>query len=93
MTTIDEADRVEFRRALTRWLDNDVRPHVLHVKSDKRFSVRVLTDAKRYSWHLGERGNVARTRHLVLRAGQPGTYRLVVAANGHVSRAVVVVSP
>jgi hypothetical protein len=71
----------------------DMRPHVLHVKSDKRFSVRVLTDAKRYSWHLGQRGNVARTRHLVLRAGQPGTYRLVVAANGHVSRAVVVVSP
>jgi FlgD Ig-like domain len=71
----------------------DVRPHVLHAKSGKRFSVRVLTDAKRYSWHLGQRGNVARTRHLVLSAGQPGTYRLVVAANGHVSRAVVVVSP
>jgi hypothetical protein len=70
-----------------------VTPHVLHVKSGKRFSVRVRTDAKRYSWHLGSRGNVARRHRLTLRAGQPGTYRLVVAANGHVSRALVVVSP
>lgn len=71
----------------------ELRPHVLHVKSGARFGVRVLTDAKRYSWHLGQRGDVARKRVLVLRAGPPGTYRLVVAANGHVSRALVVVSP
>ena len=71
----------------------DVRPKTLHVKSGKRFSVRVQTDAKRYSWHLGPRGAVARRRVLTLRAGQPGTYRLVVAANGHVSRARVAVSP
>ena len=71
----------------------DLRPHVLHVKSGARFGVRVLTDAKRYSWHLGQRGDVARKRVLVLRAGPPGTYRLVVAANGHVSRAVVLVRP
>jgi hypothetical protein len=67
--------------------------HVFHVKSGARFSVRVLTDAKRYSWHLGKLGNVAHKQVLRLRAGQPGTYRLVVAANGHVSRALVVVSP
>jgi hypothetical protein len=71
----------------------EVRPHVLHVKSGARFGFRVLTDANRYSWHLGQRGHVARKRVLVLRAGPPGTYRLVVAANGHVSRALVVVSP
>ncbi len=70
-----------------------VQPHVLHVKTGKRFSVRVQTDAKRYSWHLGPRGAVARRRVLTLKAGAPGTYRLVVAANGHVSRTVVVVSP
>ena len=34
-----------------------------------------------------------RQRLLILRAGAPGTYHLVVAANGHVSRALVVVSP
>jgi FlgD Ig-like domain len=67
--------------------------HVIHVKSGARFSVRVFTDAKRYSWHLGSAGDVARKSLLVLRAGAPGTYRLVVAANGHVSRALVVVSP
>ena len=71
----------------------ELQPNVLHVKTGARFSVRVLTDAKRYSWHLGSAGNVARKPLLVLRAGQPGTYRLVVAANGHVSRALVVVSP
>jgi FlgD Ig-like domain len=67
--------------------------HLIHVKSGARFRVRVITDAKRYSWHLGQLGNVARRHLLVLRARQPGTYRLVVAANGHVSRALVVVSP
>jgi hypothetical protein len=36
---------------------------------------------------------VAHKQVLRLRAGLPGTYRLVVAANGHVSRALVVVSP
>jgi hypothetical protein len=67
--------------------------HVLHVKRGTRFRVRVLTDAKRYSWHLGSAGAVTRKHLLVVRAGQPGTYHLVVAANGHVSRALVVVTP
>jgi hypothetical protein len=71
----------------------ELQPHVLHVKSGARFSVRVLTDAKRYSWHLGLLGDIARKPLLVLRAGAPGTYRLVVAANCYVSRALVVVSP
>ena len=70
----------------------ELQRHVIHVKSGARFRVRVITDAKHYSWHLGRLGNVARRHLLVLRARQPGTYRLVVAANGHVSRALVVVS-
>lgn len=81
-------------RAVAVWIRYiGVRPHVLHVKTGKRFSVRVQTDAKRYSWHLGPRGAVARRQVLTLKAGAPGIYRLIVAANGHVSRAVVVVSP
>jgi hypothetical protein len=71
----------------------EVRPHVLRVHTGARFGFRVVTDAKRYSWHLGSRGAVRKERLLILRAGAPGTYHLVVAANGHVSRALVVVSP
>lgn len=71
----------------------ELQRHVLHVKSGVRFRVRVLTDAKHYSWHLGSAGAVTRKHLLVVRAGAPGTYRLVVAANGHVARALVVVSP
>jgi hypothetical protein len=71
----------------------ELQRHVIRVKSGARFNVRVITDAKRYSWHFGLRGNIARKHLLVLRAGQPGTYRLVVAANGHVSRGVVLVRP
>ncbi len=71
----------------------ELQPHLIHAKSGARFSVRVLTDAKRYSWHFGLLGNVARQPLLVLRAGLPGTYHVVAAANGHVSRALVVVSP
>jgi hypothetical protein len=71
----------------------EVRPHLLRVHTGARFGFRVVTDAKRYSWHLGSRGGVKRKPLLILRAGAPGTYRLVVAANGHVSRALVLVSP
>jgi hypothetical protein len=95
LRAIDAAGNVgnATRAVLVRLRYIDLTRHVLHAKSGKRFSVGVLTDAKRYSWHLGARGNVARGHRLTLRAGQPGTYPLVVAANGHVSRAVVVVSP
>jgi hypothetical protein len=71
----------------------ELQRQVFHVKTGARFGVKVVTDAKRYSWHFGKLGNVARRAVLHLRAGAPGTYRLVVAANGHVSRALVVVSP
>jgi len=71
----------------------ELRPHVLRVHTGARFGFRVDTDAERYSWHLGSRGGVKKQHLLILRAGAPGMYRLVVAANGHVSRALVVVSP
>jgi hypothetical protein len=70
----------------------NVGPHVVRVKSGRRFGFRIRTDAKRYSWHLGSRYGVARKGLLILRAGAPGRYRLVVAANGHAARALVVVS-
>ena len=71
----------------------EARPHVVRVRSGARFSVRVRTDAVRYTWHLGSRGKVARKPVLTIRAGAPGRYVLRVAANGHVARVVVLVRP
>jgi hypothetical protein len=70
-----------------------VRPHVVRVRSGARFSVRVGTDAMRYTWHIGSRGKKARGPALTIRAGKPGRYVLRVAANGHVARVVVLVRP
>jgi hypothetical protein len=71
----------------------EVRPHSLRVKTGARFGFRVLTDAKRYTVHLGPLHASRSGRLLVLRAPAPGTYVLRVAANGHVARARVVVVP
>jgi hypothetical protein len=71
----------------------EVRPHVVRVVSGARFSVRVRTDAVRYTWHIGSRGRVARRPVLTIRAGAPGRYVLRVAANGHVARVLVLVRP
>jgi hypothetical protein len=70
-----------------------VRPHALRVKTGKRFGFRVVTDARRYSVHLGRVHELRRGRLLVLRAPAPGRYVLRVVANGHQARAVVVVTP
>jgi FlgD Ig-like domain len=71
----------------------ELRPHVLRVKTDTRFGVRVLTDAKRYSVHLKGLHVLRSGRILVLHAPTaPGRYVLRVAANGHVARAIVLVS-
>jgi len=69
-----------------------LRPHVVRVKTGRRFGFRVL-NAKGYAVHLG--GLHARRRGplLILRAPKPGRYVLRVNANGHVARAVVVVRP
>ena len=71
----------------------ELRPHALRVKTDRRFGFRVLTDAKRYSVHLGSL-HARRGGHLlILRAPAPGRYVLRVAEHGHVAKAVVTVSP
>jgi flagellar hook capping protein FlgD len=71
----------------------ELRPHVVQVKTGKRFSLRVLTDAKSYAVHLGSL-HARRSGHvLVLRAPAPGRYVLRVAERGHVARALVVVTP
>lgn len=56
------------------------------------FSVLVVSDASRVRWRLGDRSGTARPGTLRLRAPDtPGRVALVVSANGHADRAVVVV--
>ena len=71
----------------------ELRPHVVHVRSGDRFRIRVLTDAVRYTWHIGSRGKAGRTHLLAIRAGAPGRYVLRVAVNGHVATALLLVRP
>jgi hypothetical protein len=71
----------------------DLRPQAVRVKSGRRFGFRVITNAKRYSVHLGSLHARRGGRLLILRAPKPGRYVLRVNANGHVARAVVVVTP
>ena len=65
----------------------------IEVVAGKRFSVRVLRDARSYRWlFAGDKGS-ARRRVLVLRAPEtPGTYYLYVSVGGRADRAEVVVS-
>ena len=70
----------------------ELRPHVLHVKTGRRFGFGVVTDAKRYTVHLGSLHTRRGGRFLILRAPAPGRYVLRVAERGHVARAVVVVT-
>jgi hypothetical protein len=71
----------------------ELRPRALRVKTGRRFGFRVLTDAKRYSVHLGSLHARRGGRLLILRAPAPGRYVLRVAENGHVAKAVVTVTP
>ena len=60
------------------------------VRGGRRLTVRVETAAKRYTWRLGRRHGSRRGKILHVRAPTtPGTYRLVVAENGHTATAVV----
>jgi hypothetical protein len=70
----------------------ELRPHTLRLKTGARFRVRVLTDAKRYTVHLGSLHARRSARVLVLRAPKPGRYVLRVAANGHTARAILTVT-
>jgi hypothetical protein len=68
----------------------DVTPGRITVRSGRPFKVHVETAAKRYTWRLGHRHGERRGKRLRLRAPTtPGTYRLVVAENGHTATAVV----
>jgi hypothetical protein len=70
----------------------ELRPQLLRVTTGRRFGFRVL-NAKSYSVHLGSLHTRRSGRLLILRAPKPGRYVLRVNANGHVARAVVVVTP
>lgn len=70
----------------------ELRPHVVRVSAGRRFGFRVL-NAQRYAVHFGSSHRQHRGPLLVLRAPkQPGRYVLRVATDGHVARAVVVVT-
>ena len=71
----------------------ELRPGFVRAKAGTRFGFRVLTDAKHYTVHLGSLHTRRSGRLLILRAAKPGRYLLRVNANGHVARAVVVVTP
>jgi hypothetical protein len=64
---------------------------VVRVRLDSSFSVRVLTDARVVRWSFLGRTGTSRPRHLVLQATKLGSHALVVEANGHSARALVVV--
>jgi hypothetical protein len=68
----------------------EVTPALTKVRAGRPFRVHVQTAARRYTWRLGHRHGGRRGRTLRLRAPTtPGTYRLVVAVNGHTTTAVV----
>ena len=67
--------------------------HVIRVPAAGKIVVRVSTDAGRYAWRIGPRHGRVRARRLVLAAGAPGRYRLLVSARGHKDHALVVVTP
>ena len=71
----------------------ELRPHAVRVTTGRRFGFRVITQAKRYSVHLGSLHTQRSGPLLILRAPKPGHYVLRVAANGHTARAFVVVTP
>jgi hypothetical protein len=64
---------------------------VVRARLGSRFSVRVLTDARVVRWHFLGRSGTSRPRHLVLQATRLGSHALVVDANGHAARTLVVV--
>jgi hypothetical protein len=71
----------------------ELRPQSVHVAAGRRFGFRVL-NAQRYAVRLGALHKQHSGPLLVLRAPkQPGRYVLRVTTDGHVARAVVVVTP
>jgi hypothetical protein len=70
----------------------ELRPHIVRVRTGRRFGFRVL-NATSYSAHLGSLHVRRSGPLLILRAPKPGRYVLRVNSNGHVAKAVVVVTP
>jgi hypothetical protein len=71
----------------------EVGRHIIHARAGGKIVVPVSTDARFYTWRIGSRHGRVRLRRLVLAAGAPGRYHLVVSARGHNARALVVVAP
>src|ERR687897_1239485 len=70
----------------------DIAAEVIRARPRAGFSVRVSTDARRYSWRLGRRVGSARVRILRLRApATSGRYSLVVEVSDRRDAALVVV--
>ena len=68
----------------------ELSPGRVTVRSGRSFKVHVTTAEKRYTWRLGQRHGSRRGSSLRLRAPTtPGTYRLLVRADGHAQTAVV----
>jgi hypothetical protein len=67
--------------------------HVIRARTGGRIIADVSTDASLYNWRIGSRHGRVRKRHLVLAAGPPGTYQLVVSERGRSAKATVVVGP
>jgi hypothetical protein len=67
--------------------------HIIHARAGGKIVVPVSTDARFYTWRIGSRHGRVRSRRLVLAAGAPGRYQLVVSTRGHNARALVVVAP
>jgi len=64
------------------------------VEAGKRFGVRVMTDALRFSWRFARATGTHAPGLLVLRAPRaPGTFTLFVQARGHADSATVHVEP
>jgi hypothetical protein len=66
---------------------------VIRMRAGARIVVPVSTDARFYTWRIGSRHGRVGSRRLVLAAGAPGRYHLVVSERGHKARALVVVAP
>jgi FlgD Ig-like domain len=65
-------------------------PGRITVRSGRPFKMHVETASRHYTWRLGQRRGERRRKTLRLRApSTSGTYRLVVAQNGHTATAVV----
>jgi hypothetical protein len=68
----------------------EVTPQRVVTHAGKRFTVKIQTAAPRYTWRLGHQHGSRRSRLLHLRAPTtPGTYRLVVAAHGNATTALI----